>query len=380
MNDSRPQPRARTEPWNDPTATPYVRLKGIFKCFGKQHAVDGVDLDIYKGEFFALLGPSGCGKTTLLRMLAGFETPDAGHILIDGADMDGAPPHTRPVNMMFQSYALFPHMTVAQNIGFGLKQDSVARPEIAMRVEEMLALVRLEGFGGRKPHQLSGGQRQRVALARALVKKPKLLLLDEPLAALDRRLREHTQFELVNIQESLGITFIIVTHDQAEAMTMSSRMAVMEHGRIRQIGTPSEIYERPASRFVAGFVGDANILKGRVTATADGLVTLRAEGMECDITTEGAAEPGAACAVAIHPEKLSLDKAPPADTATNCIEGTVFDIGYLGDMSIYHVRTATGVTLRVAVANRQRLIERPITWDDRVWITWTPGAGVVLVS
>jgi putrescine transport system ATP-binding protein len=378
MNDTRP-PRARIEPWNDPAASAYVRIEGVAKSFGTQVAVAGVDLAIHKGEFFSLLGPSGCGKTTLLRMLAGFETPDAGRILIDGADMTGVPPHRRPVNMMFQSYALFPHMTVEQNIAFGLKQDGAAKAEIAERVTEMLALVKLDGFGRRKPHQLSGGQRQRVALARSLVKKPKLLLLDEPLGALDRRLREHTQFELVNIQERLGITFVIVTHDQEEAMTMSSRMAVMEHGAIRQVGTPAEVYERPASRFVAEFLGDANIIEGRVTSSANGGLLIAAEAAGCVIAVEGdGLAAGAPCAVAFRPEKLSLAKEPPADSSSNAVAGTVFDIAYLGDMSVYHVRADAGAVLRVAAANSLRLVERPITWDDRVWVTWAPGAGVVL--
>ncbi|MCW5751699.1 MAG: polyamine ABC transporter ATP-binding protein [Alphaproteobacteria bacterium] len=382
MSQTSPQPRLRLEPWNDPAAVPYIRLTDVGKSFGGQTAVDRVSLDIYKGEFFSLLGPSGCGKTTLLRMLAGFEQPDSGRIEIDGADMSAVPPYRRPVNMMFQSYALFPHMSVAQNIAFGLKQDRIRKQEIATRVEEMLALVRMEGLGGRRPHQLSGGQRQRVALARALVKRPKLLLLDEPLAALDKRLREHTQFELVSIQERLGITFVIVTHDQEEAMTVSTRMAVMDQGRIRQLGVPAEVYEFPASRFVAEFVGDVNIFEGRVVRSErDGtLIHAPAAGTHVFIDRGHDVAEGAACAVAFRPEKLGLALEPPAERAVNVIEGTVFDIGYLGDMSIYHVKAASGAMVRVALANRLRLVERPITWEDRVWISWAPGAGVVLLS
>jgi len=254
----------KLKPWEDPGAKPYLSLSGIVKRFAGVTAVDGVSLDIHGGEFFALLGPSGCGKTTLLRMLAGFETPDEGQILLDGEDLTAIPPHERPVNMMFQSYALFPHMSVEKNIAFGLEMEGMARPQIRSRVEEMLALVRLEKLARRKPDQLSGGQRQRVALARALAKKPKLILLDEPLGALDRKLREATQFELVNIQESLGLTFVIVTPDQEEAMTVSTRLAVMDEGRIAQIGEPHVVYEAPETRYVAEFIGDVNIFEGQV--------------------------------------------------------------------------------------------------------------------
>ena len=254
-----PRPENKLEPWKDPAAVPYIRIEKVTKKFGDFVAVDEVSLKIYQGEIFCLLGASGCGKTTLLRMLAGFEEPTAGKIWIDGADMAGIPPYKRPVNMMFQSYALFPHMTVEQNVAFGLKQDKTPRGEIKDRVNAMLELVKLTQFAGRKPHQLSGGQRQRVALARSLVKQPKLLLLDEPLGALDRKLREHTQFELVNIQEKLGVTFVVVTHDQEEAMTLASRIGVMNHGEIVQVGTPSDIYEYPISRFVADFVGSVNL-------------------------------------------------------------------------------------------------------------------------
>ncbi|MEM1345369.1 MAG: polyamine ABC transporter ATP-binding protein, partial [Pseudomonadota bacterium] len=271
--------QACAKPWLDAEATPHLRIEGVVKRFGETRAIDGVSLDIYGGEFFALLGPSGCGKTTLLRMLAGFEMPDEGRILLDGQDLTAIPPHARPVNMMFQSYALFPHMSVEKNIGFGLEMEGMGRPAIRARVEEMLALTRLEKLARRKPDQLSGGQRQRVALARALAKKPKLLLLDEPLGALDRRLREATQFELVNIQESLGLTFVIVTHDQEEAMTVSTRLAVMNEGRLAQMGEPQEIYEAPASRYVAEFIGDVNVLEGRLSDGGAGHVALDVGGV-----------------------------------------------------------------------------------------------------
>ena len=262
--------RGHFAPWTDPSARPLVRFEGVAKHFAGVTAVDAVSLDIYQGEFFALLGPSGCGKTTLLRMLAGFETPDAGRVLLDGEDITGVPPHRRPVNMMFQSYALFPHLTVVGNIAFGLKQDGLPKAEMDARIAEMLALTRLEGLETRKPHQLSGGQRQRVALARALVKHPRVLLLDEPLAALDKKLRGETQFELMRLKQRLGLTFVIVTHDQEEAMTVANRIGVMNKGRLIQVATPSEIYEQPNSRWVADFIGDVNLLEGRVVeADAD---------------------------------------------------------------------------------------------------------------
>ncbi|HRW59180.1 putrescine transporter subunit: ATP-binding component of ABC superfamily [uncultured Defluviicoccus sp.] len=377
-----PDARLPAEPWNDPKATPLIKIRNVIKRFDGFVAVDDVWLDIYKGEFFSLLGPSGCGKTTLLRLLAGFEQPTSGTIEIDGVDMAGVPPHRRPVNMMFQSYALFPHMTVEQNVGFGLKQEHVSRREISRRVGEMLELVQLADLGRRRPHQLSGGQKQRVALARALIKRPKLLLLDEPLGALDRRLREQTQFELVNIQETLGLTFIIVTHDQDEAMTVSTRIAIMDRGRTVQVGTPGEIYEYPNSLYVAGFVGDVNVFEGRVVEAGKDHVTVRSPESGCDIYTDRGidAVPGQEAYAAIRPEKIEIGKAPPADARFNCVTGRVFDIAYLGSLSTYHVRLATGEVVKVSAANRSRLVERPITWEDQVWLWWPPSASVVLLS
>jgi len=377
----RPRPgTAPLEPWQDPAARPFLKIVEVTKTFGDVYAVDKISLDIYRGEFFALLGPSGCGKSTLLRMLAGFERPTAGRIEIDGQDMAAVPPWRRPVNMMFQSYALFPHMSVADNVAFGLRQERVPAAEIRSRVAEALSLVRLDLMAARRPDQLSGGQRQRVALARAIVKRPKLVLLDEPLGALDKKLRQQTQFELVNIQESLGITFVIVTHDQEEAMTVSTRMAIMDDGRVAQIGTPSEVYEYPASRFVADFIGDVNVIEARVLEVDGQRMRLSAAGPSVEIEADRAvaAVAGEMVAVAIRPEKLALTTERPAGTTTNCVAGTVADIAYLGDVSIYHVRLADGSVLRSTVANRARLIERPIRWDDPVWLAWGADASVVL--
>ena len=354
-----------------------VRFEAVTKRFSDFAAVDRLSLDIYEGEFFALLGPSGCGKTTLLRMLAGFEAPDEGRILLDGEDISGVPPYWRPVNMMFQSYALFPHLNVENNIAFGLRQEKLPKAEVAARVKEAIALVRLDGLQHRKPHQLSGGQRQRVALARCLVKRPRVLLLDEPLAALDRRLREDTRFELVDLQSKLGLTFIIVTHDQEEAMSVADRIGVMNHGRLAQVAPPPEIYEQPNARWVAQFVGDVNLIEGRVASVDAGGVLIDSAAGRLRVRQAAEAKPGDTVWVALRPEKLRISCEPPPGDE-NRIAGQVWDIGYLGDMSVYQVKTDSGLMMKASVANLTRLIERPITWDDRVWLFFAPDAGVVL--
>jgi len=369
-------------PWDDPAAPPFIEFRNVTKRFGDFTAIDDVSLKIYEREFFALLGPSGCGKTTLMRMVAGFEEPTGGEVLLDGASLAGVPPYRRPTNMMFQSYALFPHMTVEANIAFGLKQDRMPRAEIAARVEEMLTLVKLTPFARRKPHQLSGGQRQRVALARSLAKKPKVLLLDEPLGALDKKLREETQFELTDIQQNLGLTFLIVTHDQEEAMTVADRIAVMDQGEIVQVATPAEIYEQPNSRYVADFVGDINILEGRIAATDGGAVRLECvgTGATVEIDQDVSAAVGDTAWFAIRPEKIAISLDRPDDVAVNAVEGEVWDIGYLGDVSVYHVRLPSGATVKSTVTNRTRLVERPIGWDDKVWLSWSRDGGVMLTK
>jgi putrescine transport system ATP-binding protein len=375
--------KRRFSPWTDPLAVPFIRFENVTKRFGNFTAVNDLTLDIYEREFFSLLGPSGCGKTTLMRMLAGFEEPTSGRILLQGNDISGVPPYRRPTNMMFQSYALFPHMSVEKNIAFGLEQDHLPRGEISARVEEMLNLVKLEQFGKRKPAQLSGGQRQRVALARSLAKRPKVLLLDEPLGALDKKLREETQFELMDIQHTLGLTFLIVTHDQEEAMTVSDRIAVMDRGVIMQVATPAEIYEAPASRYVADFIGDINILEGTVTVSnaalgASGRVMIDCDGIRVTVEQECQAVSGDQVAFAIRPEKVRISLEEPDDTTINAIQGEVWDIGYLGDFSVFRVKTPDGRIVRAAQANVSRLVDRPITFGDMVWLTWWPDAGLVL--
>jgi putrescine transport system ATP-binding protein len=347
----------------------------LTKRFGLQAVVDQLSLDIYEGEFFALLGPSGCGKTTLLRLIAGFERPDLGHILLDGVDLAPVLPYRRPVNMMFQSYALFPHLSVEANIAFGLKQDRLSRREIATRVADMLAMLRLEGLGRRKPHELSGGQRQRVALARSLVKRPRVLLLDEPMAALDKKLRGDTQFELMALQRTLNLTFIIVTHDQSEAMTVADRIAVMDRGRLVQVAPPAEIYERPRSRWVADFIGDINLFQGRL-----GDDRLSVEGTPAGnlrAASKPDADPGAVVWFAVRPEKVRISREAPVPEVANCTSATVVDIGFLGGMSIYKLRIRDGSTVRAAFANAGG-VERPIGLDEQVWLSFPPEAATVL--
>jgi len=366
----------------DDKTKPLVQIKGLTKKFGDVIAVDNVDLDIYQGELFCLLGGSGCGKSTLLRMLAGFEYPEAGTISIDGMDMSKVPAYERPTNMMFQSYALFPHMTVEKNIAFGLQQDVMPKDEIADRVHEILKLVELEGYKKRRPQQLSGGQRQRVALARSLVKEPKLLLLDEPLAALDKKLRKQTQFELANIQEQVGVTFIVVTHDQEEAMTLSSRMAVMDAGRFKQIGTPTEIYEFPESRFVADFIGSANIFEGRVIEDGSDHVRVSTNVGEVYINHGQSVAENKQIWVGLRPEKIHLSITPPKNTGPNQIMGQVEDIGYLGETSIYKVRLQNGQIVDVTAPNQRRPMSRThsITWEDTVFLSWEPESVMLLTS
>jgi putrescine transport system ATP-binding protein len=361
----------------------YVRIVNVTKRFGDFTAVDNVSLDIRRGEIFCLLGGSGSGKTTLLRMLAGFESPSSGSIYIDGADMSTIPPYERPVNMMFQSYALFPHMSVEKNVAFGLEQEALGRDAIRRQVGEILDIVKMGGFGARKPHQLSGGQRQRVALARALVKRPKLLLLDEPLAALDKKLREHTQFELLNIQQRLGVTFIVVTHDQEEAMTLGQRLGVMNHGRIAQVGSPSDIYESPATRFVADFIGSVNMFEGQINGADTEFMRIDCNELGCVVRAERAlsSAPGATVWTAIRPEKINISRHPPAAGAhENAVQGTVREIAYMGDMSIYLVQIASGKLVRVTLPNVTRGGERPLAREESVWLSWHGSSPVVLAE
>ncbi|WP_448953754.1 ABC transporter ATP-binding protein [Labrys neptuniae] len=373
--------RRQFQPWTDPSAVPLIRFENVTKRFGDFVAVNEVSLDIHQREFFSLLGPSGCGKTTLMRMLAGFEEPTSGRITLAGKDLAGVPPYERPVNMMFQSYALFPHMSVADNIAFGLKMDKMPKAEIDKRVGEMLKLVKLEKFASRKPHQLSGGQRQRVALARAVAKQPKVLLLDEPLGALDKKLREETQFELMDIQQELGITFVIVTHDQEEAMTMSDRIAVMDHGKLVQVAPPGEIYEQPNSRYVADFIGNINILEGKISAqNGNALAITSSTSQTFNVDSAEACSVGQNVFLAIRPEKMRISLDAPANPG-NSLAGEVFDIGYLGDWTNYLVDIAgTGQRIRVSQANMSRFVERPITWEDKVHVSFAPDAGVVLTK
>ena len=372
-------------PWRQSDATPFIQIENLTKRFGRFTAVDDISLDIYKGELFGLLGGSGCGKTTLLRMLAGFEVPDEGTISIDGSDITQTPPYERPVNMMFQSYALFPHMSVEKNIGYGLKQDGVGKADIRKRVAEMLEMVELGGFGSRKPKALSGGQRQRVALARALVKRPKVLLLDEPLAALDKRLREQTQFELMNIQDQTGITFVVVTHDQEEAMTLSTRIAVMDAGRFMQVGEPAEIYENPASQYIANFIGSANLIPVCVSDFSGRTVQVVHEPSQINLTamSDHDIAAGELTTLAIRPEKILIDTEPlrgDESDGNNKLSGTVREIAYLGKISTYRIETEMGITVEVTAPNqvRRQGIGHKIDWDDKVYLSWNPESSILL--
>ena len=355
----------------------FIRIEQVTKKFGTFAAVDNVSLEIAKGELFALLGGSGCGKTTLLRMLAGFDAPSEGRIFIDGQDMAGIAPYNRPVNMMFQSYALFPHMTVAGNVGYGLKHEAMTAAQRQDRTKEMLSLVQLSHLADRKPHQLSGGQRQRVALARSLAKQPKLLLLDEPLGALDKKLREHTQFEISNIQYKTGITFVVVTHDQEEAMTLASRVAVMDQGHIRQIGPPSEVYEFPNSKFVAGFIGSINMVEGEVRKMSKNVIEFDVPLLNQMLLVHSTKSfsIGEKTSIAFRPEKISISRKKPGGAA-NILKGTVQDFGYFGKDSLYRIKLATGHVLSVNTVNAQRSSEgeNVVTWDDEVFLTLDPKA------
>ncbi len=372
------QPAAR--PWLDPQATPQVLIDAVSKTFGATTAVDNVTLSIYKGEMFALVGASGCGKTTLLRMLAGFAQPSSGRISIDGVDMSTVAPHQRPVNMMFQSYALFPHMTVEKNVGYGLRRLPLDEATRRRRVQEALDMVQLGALSSRKPHQLSGGQRQRVALARALIRRPKVLLLDEPLSALDKKLREQTQFELMDLQDKVGITFIVVTHDQDEAMALASRIAVMDRGQVVQVGTPAEIYEFPRSRFVADFVGSTNLFEGTVSGCTDGLVSVRCVEIDTELLVDdsGSYSVGQRVWVALRPEKVRLAKQPVNGARINQLRGTVWELGYLGNRSTYQIKTTSGKLVTVFAQNERRTSEAAIDWSDEVFVSWSADAAVVL--
>ncbi len=371
-------PQSGFAPWNDPKKPPIVRFEGITKRFDDFVAVKNITLDIYEREFFALLGPSGCGKSTLLRMLGGFEKPTEGKIIVAGQDITDMPPYDRPVNMMFQSYALFPHMTVEGNIGFGLRQEGMPKDKIAERVDEAMGMLELRQFAKRKPNQLSGGQQQRVALARAIAKKPRIVLLDEPLGALDKKLRQQAQFELMRIQETTGTTFIIVTHDQEEAMTVASRIAVMDKGDLVQVATPGDIYENPKTRYISGFIGDVNLFEGKVSAVADGCVEIEStEGSKLKTRSAEPVSVGQQVWLALRPEKIRISHDQPSSTV-NAIPGKVEDIGYLGSISHYHVRTAGGQRITALRANAAHAVERSISWEDSVWLDWPVDAGVVL--
>ena len=359
----------------------YLRIESVRKEFDGFVAVDDVSLSIRKGEIFALLGASGCGKSTLLRVLGGFEKPTKGRVILDGQDITDLPPYERPINMMFQSYALFPHMSVEQNVAFGLKQDGMPRADITRRVAEMLALVQMEKFARRRPHQLSGGQQQRVALARSLAKSPKLLLLDEPMGALDKKLRSQMQLELVNIVERLGVTCVMVTHDQEEAMTMAHRIAIMDAGWIRQLGTPDEIYEQPSCRFTAEFIGSVNLIEGKIKDDEKDFITITSPALEClAYVGHGVTGfEGQDVALALRPEKVAVSKDEPAQPH-NKVKGIIEDIAYFGSHSVFHVRLSGGTKVLANMINSQRWASEKFTWNDAVWLSWDDQAGVVLTS
>lgn len=367
--------------WKQDGAEPFLRIENVTKKFGEFTAVDNISLDIYKNELFCLLGGSGSGKSTLLRMLAGFETPTSGRILIDGVDMAGIQPWKRPVNMMFQSYALFPHLSVADNVAFGLKREGIGRAEVKQRVAQMLDMVQLGHLGKRKPHQLSGGQRQRVALARSLVKRPKLLLLDEPLGALDKKLREETQFELINIQEELGVTFVVVTHDQEEAMTLATRIGVMNHGVIVQTAEPHDVYEYPNSRFVAEFIGSVNLFEGKVVEDEPDFVRIRSKeaGASLYVNHGISCAPNQKVHVALRPEKIRIGRKDPG-LNENCIKGIVEEIAYMGSLSVFRVRLDSGKEVRVTQPNFARDMGERLTWNDEVYLSWDVDSSVVLTA
>ena len=380
--------RESIEPGAD-TSAAFLQIRSVVKDFNGYKAVNDVSLDIAKGEIFALLGSSGCGKTTLLRMLAGFDSPTAGSIVLDGQDLAGMPPYRSPMNMMFQSYALFPHMTVWDNVAFGPRRSGMSKAEVAARVDEMLKLVQLTKFAQRKPHQLSGGQQQRVALARSLAKKPQLLLLDEPLGALDKKLREETQIELVNIIEQVGVTCVMVTHDQEEAMTMASRIAVMSEGRFLQVGAPGDIYETPANRFVADFIGNVNLMDGTVDRDEKDHVTITCPDCTHYVDHGITGTTGMKVSVALRPEKIRITRAAPdaapggADergAAFNRVQGTVKAMSYFGSFSVYHLLLASGLVLKISTSNTERHRADDLTWGDAAWASWSPGAQVVLTS